>query len=179
MSAVHFPTFSRCSFIVSILKVITLQLHRITPNKRFYWRLLSIRAEPPGGSQQLLWTSKHVVRSDSLSSNVTPPKAGGVAGCPPLIPRKPRCPFYSANAAVFWCLLGVMLPAVHHHRAGVGGSGGFHPPDESQQPGGVIRHPVVGPGGEVELTHLVLGGVSPLSRHTLCVRCQLLHLKAP
>lgn len=81
MSAVHFPTFSRCSFIVSILKVITLQPHRITPNKTYYWRLLSIGAEPPGGSEQLLWTSKHVVRSDCLSSNVIPsPRVGGAAG---------------------------------------------------------------------------------------------------
>lgn len=83
-----------------------------------------------------------------------------------------------AAQAVFWYMLGVVLPAVHHHRTGVGRCGSFHPPDEGQQPGGVIGHPVVGPGREVELTHLMLGRVSPLSRYTLCVRCKLLHSDA-
>lgn len=62
--------------------------------------------------------------------------------------------------------LSITLPAVDHHRAGVRRSGGFHSADKGQQSGGVIRHPVLRPGREVELTHLVLCSVSSLYAKT-------------
>lgn len=78
-----------------------------------------------------------------------------------------------------WCLgwlrWALGLPAVDHHGAGVRRGGGLHSPDEGQQAGGVIRHPVLRPGGEVELPHLVLGGVSPLSTHTHTVTFHVKH----
>lgn len=49
-----------------------------------------------------------------------------------------------------------------HHGPGVGGRGGFDPAQEGQQAGGVVRHAVLGPGGEVELTHLVFGRITSL-----------------
>ncbi|TNN76243.1 hypothetical protein EYF80_013531 [Liparis tanakae] len=57
---------------------------------------------------------------------------------------------------VFRLLLSVTLPAVHHHGARVRRCRGFHSSYESQQSGGVIRHPVLRPGCEVELAHLML-----------------------
>ncbi len=50
-----------------------------------------------------------------------------------------------------------MLPAVDHHWASVRRRGGFHSPYKGQQSSGVIGHPVLRPGCEVKLTHLVLG----------------------
>ena len=57
----------------------------------------------------------------------------------------------------------VRLPAVDHHGASVRRGGGFHSSYEGQQSSGVVGHAVLRPGGEMELTHLVLGGVSSLS----------------
>lgn len=60
-------------------------------------------------------------------------------------------------------LLNITLPAVDHHRASVRRRRGFHSSYKGQQSSGVIGHPVLRPGCEVELTHLVLGWVSSLS----------------
>lgn len=49
-----------------------------------------------------------------------------------------------------------------HHRPSVRRCGGLDPAQESQQSGGVVRHPVLRPGGEVELAHLVFGRVTSL-----------------
>ena len=43
------------------------------------------------------------------------------------------------------------LPAVNDHGAGVPWVGASHLPDEVEHGGGVLGHPVVRPGGEVEL----------------------------
>lgn len=47
-------------------------------------------------------------------------------------------------------------PAVHHHGPCVWRIARFHPPEEGQEGGGVLRHPVVWPGRELELPHLPL-----------------------
>lgn len=47
-------------------------------------------------------------------------------------------------------------PAVHHHGPCVWGIARFHPPEEGQEGGGVLGHPVVWPGRELELPHFPL-----------------------
>ena len=54
------------------------------------------------------------------------------------------------------------VPAMDDDRPGLRRCGGFDPAQEGQQAGGVVRHAVLRPGGEVELAHLVFGGVTPL-----------------
>lgn len=54
------------------------------------------------------------------------------------------------------------IPAVNHHRPCVGRGGGLDPADEGQQPGGVVGNPVLRPGREVELAHLMLRRVASL-----------------
>lgn len=51
---------------------------------------------------------------------------------------------------------------MHHHGSGVRRRGGLDPAQEGQQARGVVGHAVLGPGGEVELAHLVFGGVASL-----------------
>lgn len=48
------------------------------------------------------------------------------------------------------------LPAVHHHGPRVRRIAGLHPSEEGQEQGGVLGHPVVRPGRELELPHLPL-----------------------
>lgn len=57
---------------------------------------------------------------------------------------------------------GDRLPAVDHHRPGIGRCRGFDPAQESQQASGVVWHAMLRPGGEVELTHLVFSRVTSL-----------------
>lgn len=47
-------------------------------------------------------------------------------------------------------------PAVYHHGPRVWRIARFHPPEEGQEGGGVLGHPVVWPGRELELPHLPL-----------------------
>lgn len=47
-------------------------------------------------------------------------------------------------------------PAVYHHGPCVWRIARFHPPEEGQEGGGVLGHPVVWPGRELELPHLPL-----------------------
>lgn len=54
------------------------------------------------------------------------------------------------------------LPAVDHHRPGVRGGGGLDPAQEGQQAGGMVRHAMLRPRGEVELAHLMFGRVASL-----------------
>lgn len=54
------------------------------------------------------------------------------------------------------------LPAVDHHRPSVRRRRGLDPAQESQQAGSVVRNPMLGPGGEVELAHLMFGRVTSL-----------------
>lgn len=62
------------------------------------------------------------------------------------------------------------LPAVDHHRASVRRCRGFHSSYKGQQSGGVIGHPMLRPGCKVELTHLMLRGVSSLeTQYTLAL----------
>lgn len=49
-----------------------------------------------------------------------------------------------------------LLPAVHHHGPRVRGIARLHPSQEGQEQGGVLGHPVVRPGRELELPHLPL-----------------------
>lgn len=55
-------------------------------------------------------------------------------------------------------------PAVDDNGPSVGRGGGFHTPDEGQQPRGVVGDAVLRPGREVELADLVPGRVAPLGR---------------
>lgn len=48
------------------------------------------------------------------------------------------------------------LPAVDHHGTGVWGVAGLHSTQKAQGGGGVLRHSMVWPGHELELTHLSL-----------------------
>lgn len=48
------------------------------------------------------------------------------------------------------------LPAVHHHGPRIWRIASFHPSEEGQERSGVLRHPVVRPGSELELPHLSL-----------------------
>ena len=48
------------------------------------------------------------------------------------------------------------LPAVYHHGPRIWRIAGFHPSQEGQERGGVLRYPVVRPGCELELPHLSL-----------------------
>lgn len=47
-------------------------------------------------------------------------------------------------------------PAVYHHGPCVWRIARFHPPEEGQEGGGVLGHPVVWPGCGLELPHLPL-----------------------
>lgn len=54
------------------------------------------------------------------------------------------------------------LPAVDHHRPSVRRCWGLDPAQKSQQAGSVVGHPVLRPGGEVELAHLMFSRVTSL-----------------
>lgn len=47
-------------------------------------------------------------------------------------------------------------PAVYHHGPCIWRIARFHPSEEGQERSGVLRHPVVWPGRELELPHLPL-----------------------
>lgn len=51
---------------------------------------------------------------------------------------------------------------MHHHRSSVRRGGGLDPAQEGQQARGVVGHAVLRPRREVELAHLVFGGVASL-----------------
>lgn len=53
---------------------------------------------------------------------------------------------------------------MHHHRSGVRRGGGLDPAQEGQQACGVVGHAVLGPRGEMELAHLVVGRVAALQQ---------------
>lgn len=59
-----------------------------------------------------------------------------------------------------------------HHGASIRRCRGFHSSYKGQQSSGMIGHPVLRPGCEVELTHLMLGRVSSLATET-----QNVHIK--
>lgn len=60
-----------------------------------------------------------------------------------------------------------LLPAVHNHRARVGGVTGLDSPKESEERRRVFWDAVVGPGGELELPHFpLLAGPVLWSRNT-------------
>lgn len=60
----------------------------------------------------------------------------------------------------------IIIPAVNHRGAGRGRSFGLDTADEAQQAGGVERHAVVRPAGEMKLTDLSDLGHAPLSHMT-------------
>lgn len=60
----------------------------------------------------------------------------------------------TALCASFQRLWTCHSPAVHHQRAWVGWALWFDLPDESQQPCGMVRDPVIGPASEVKLSDL-------------------------
>lgn len=61
--------------------------------------------------------------------------------------------FMLEDVLVKWCCF---LPAVHHHGPRVWRIASFHPSEEGQERSGVLGHPVVRPGRELELPHLSL-----------------------
>lgn len=67
-------------------------------------------------------------------------------------PQRPPAP--TAHCASFRRPPALCLPAVHHQRACTGRALGFDLPDESQQPRGMVRDPVIRPASEVELSDL-------------------------
>lgn len=58
-------------------------------------------------------------------------------------------PFYASGCCF-------ALPAVYHHGPCIRRVASFYPPQEGQERRGVLRHPVVWPGCELELPHLPL-----------------------
>lgn len=70
-----------------------------------------------------------------------------------IFPTQSR-PTPTALCASFQRLWACYSPAVHHQWARVGRALRFDLPDESQQPCGMVRDPVIGPASEVKLSDL-------------------------